>query len=60
MIDASVGLSHGAEAPLTARGTAHSPAATGGYVKDLEDMPPFRNGVPPVAAGADRPLDIKA
>ncbi|PWC48349.1 hypothetical protein [Azospirillum sp. TSA6c] len=34
--------------------------ATGGYVKDLKDMPLFRNGVPPVADGADRPLDIKA
>lgn len=34
--------------------------ATGGYVKDLTDMPLFRNGVPPVAAGADKPLNIKA
>ncbi|CAO3360276.1 hypothetical protein [Azospirillum palustre] len=34
--------------------------ATGGYVKALKDMPLFRDGVPPVAAGADRPLDIKA
>ncbi|MBP2307749.1 hypothetical protein GBZ48_24785 [Azospirillum melinis] len=60
MIDASVGLSHGASASFTARGTDHCPAATGGYVKDMEDMPPFRDGIPPVAAGADRPLDIRA
>lgn len=34
--------------------------ATGGYVKDLKDMPLFRNGVPTVAAGVDRSLNIKA
>lgn len=39
--------------------------ATGGYVKDLKDMPLFRDGVPAVAAGAGSmpqimALDIKA
>ncbi|UKJ71869.1 hypothetical protein [Azospirillum brasilense] len=34
--------------------------ATGGYVKDLKDMPLFRDGVPVVAAGPGPSLDIRA
>ncbi|AWJ83720.1 hypothetical protein TSH58p_09400 [Azospirillum sp. TSH58] len=34
--------------------------ATGGYVKDLKDMPLFRDGVPAVAAGTSPSLDIRA
>ncbi|MBK3803601.1 hypothetical protein GAY33_31230 [Azospirillum brasilense] len=34
--------------------------ATGGYVKDLKDMPLFRDGVPAVAASAGTPLQTMA
>ncbi|TWA67171.1 hypothetical protein FBZ82_107144 [Azospirillum brasilense] len=40
--------------------TSPQAVATGGYVKDLKDMPLFRDGVPAVAARTDTPLDITA
>ncbi|WP_454019109.1 hypothetical protein [Azospirillum sp. Marseille-Q6669] len=40
--------------------TSPESVATGGYVKDLKDMPLFRDGVPTVAAGPGPSLDIRA